>query len=65
MHTIRLLTRMQEVENTNLSKDDSIYTTMLAYTYKKHEYEKDKNAHVARFEHLLKPLQDATHELYV
>jgi hypothetical protein len=56
---------MQEVENTNLSKDDSIYTTMLAYTYKKHEYEKDKNAHVARFEHLLKPLQDATHELYV
>lgn len=60
-----LLTKMQEVEDTNLVEDDSIDTTMLAYTYKKHEYEKDKDAHVARLEYLLKLLQDATNELYV
>ncbi len=58
-----LLRRMQEVEDTNFTKDDSTNTTMLAYTYKKHEYEKDKDACVARFEHLLKPLQDAINEL--
>jgi hypothetical protein len=49
VHTMHLLARMQEVEDTNLTKDDSTDTTMLAYTYKKHEYEKNKDARVARF----------------